>query len=451
MSELNILSEVKTRLNLTGTYHDNLINAYIQDVKDYLLDAGVSQEVVDNEVSVGVIARGVADLWNYGSGEGKFSDIFYQRAIQLTYKKLVAKPFKSINFIKNYFYEIAYENIDYEYANDYLKKKKPIINGACSSVRNGNWYGRNFDWTYDENAEFLVRTSRANGRYASIGLASGINGLTNDVVKSGVENELYKLVPFMMTDGINECGLVANTNVVPTDKGITTGTSAKISKEVEICSLMLVRYVLDHFVTAKDAAEYIENYMSVYVPSTLIDMGYETHLMIADEVDTYLVEFYGNETVITQMTKPYMTNFYLSDITLNADDTVYTPNDSGHYASENNISENGSGLERYNIIVENYTDADTQSGMRELMNKLKYSKAYEGAEWYTEFVGINGLTVDSEVEDFAEEISYAEKLYEHRIRNGKTWHTAHSVVYDIENCKLSVIVQEDGEVLNYEL
>lgn len=87
-NQLNLLNEVKTRLGLTGTYHDSLLTAYIQDVKDYLLDAGVDSSVVESNASVGVIARGVSDLWNYGSGEGKFSEVFYQRAIQLCYKKV---------------------------------------------------------------------------------------------------------------------------------------------------------------------------------------------------------------------------------------------------------------------------------------------------------------------------------------------------------------------------
>lgn len=86
MTDAELLEEVKTRLALTGIYHDNLISGYIQDVKEYLLDSGVNPDVVNNKVSVGVIARGVADLWNFGSGEGKFSEVFYQRLIQLRYK-----------------------------------------------------------------------------------------------------------------------------------------------------------------------------------------------------------------------------------------------------------------------------------------------------------------------------------------------------------------------------
>lgn len=81
---MTLLEEVKTRLAITGTFHDALLSAYIDDVKAYLKSAGVDAESAS---AVGVIARGVADLWNFGAGEGKFSEIFYQRVIQLSVNK----------------------------------------------------------------------------------------------------------------------------------------------------------------------------------------------------------------------------------------------------------------------------------------------------------------------------------------------------------------------------
>lgn len=449
---MTVLEKVKANLGITGEFQDTTIQGYIDEVKQFLLDGGVAEEVVNSDSSVGIITRGVADLWNYGSGGTSLSPYFMQRAIQLSYVKVKEKPYNVLNYIKNYFYEIEYENLDYEYAYKYFKEKQPIINNFCSSVRNGNWYGRNLDWTYDENAEFLVRTPNSKNRYASIGFASAINGLTNEIVKSKSYSDLYKIVPFMLADGINEHGVVANTNVVPLDKGITTKTIPKISEEIEICSLMLVRYILDHFLSAKQAVEYIENHVSVYMPTTLLNMNYETHLMVADENETYLIEFIGNETAITQMDKPYMTNFYLNDVSFNEDGKVYTPVDveSGHSASENNISDYGSGLERYNIIVENYENANSKTGMRELMNELKYTNAYRNSDWYTEFVG-NRLTVNNEVDDFEDIIERAAIAFQNRIRNGKTWQTIHSSVYDIANRKVSVIVQEDGIELEYSL
>lgn len=79
---MDILEEVKKRLGVTGTYHDEALNGFITDTKAYLFSAGVDNP--NDEKCIGVIARGVADLWNMGSGEGKFSSLFYERAIQLS-------------------------------------------------------------------------------------------------------------------------------------------------------------------------------------------------------------------------------------------------------------------------------------------------------------------------------------------------------------------------------
>lgn len=79
------LESVKSALGITGNYQDATLKIYIDEVKAYMKDAGVSTEVINSNVSVGVIARGVTDLWNYNGGAGKLSDYFYQRVSQLTY------------------------------------------------------------------------------------------------------------------------------------------------------------------------------------------------------------------------------------------------------------------------------------------------------------------------------------------------------------------------------
>ena len=79
------LEKVKNALGITGTYQDATLNVYINEVVAYMKDAGVSTEVINSDVSAGVIARGVTDLWNYNGGAGKLSDYFYQRVSQLSY------------------------------------------------------------------------------------------------------------------------------------------------------------------------------------------------------------------------------------------------------------------------------------------------------------------------------------------------------------------------------
>lgn len=82
MDKSALLEDVKTALGITGTYQDNTLLLYIDEVTEFLLDSGITE----NTITVGIVARGVTDLWNYGSGEGKFSDYFLKRAVQLSYK-----------------------------------------------------------------------------------------------------------------------------------------------------------------------------------------------------------------------------------------------------------------------------------------------------------------------------------------------------------------------------
>ena len=75
------LENVKTALGITGNYQDATIEVYINEIVDFLKKAGVSEA----DISDGIVARGVADLWNYGAGEGKLSEYFLQRAAQISY------------------------------------------------------------------------------------------------------------------------------------------------------------------------------------------------------------------------------------------------------------------------------------------------------------------------------------------------------------------------------
>lgn len=84
VTDSELLVKVKTGLGITGDYQDETIKFYIDEVKSFMISSGVKKEVADSELSVGCIMRGVADLWNFGSGSIKFSDYFIQRVIQLS-------------------------------------------------------------------------------------------------------------------------------------------------------------------------------------------------------------------------------------------------------------------------------------------------------------------------------------------------------------------------------
>ena len=76
------LEDIKTALGITGTYLDETLQIYMNEVVDFLTDAGVASA----NITKGIVARGVSDLWNYGSADGVLSEYFKQRATQLAYK-----------------------------------------------------------------------------------------------------------------------------------------------------------------------------------------------------------------------------------------------------------------------------------------------------------------------------------------------------------------------------
>lgn len=84
MSSEELREKVKTMLLISGNFHDNMLDLYISEVIAFAQSAGVPAAVLESEKIVGLAARGVADLWNYGAGDGKLSEYFIQRVIQLT-------------------------------------------------------------------------------------------------------------------------------------------------------------------------------------------------------------------------------------------------------------------------------------------------------------------------------------------------------------------------------
>ncbi len=84
LTDKELLAKIKAGLGITGDYQDEALQFYIDEVKAFMRSAGVSESAVNSSEAVGVIMRGVADLWNYGSGSVKLSEYFIKRMIQLT-------------------------------------------------------------------------------------------------------------------------------------------------------------------------------------------------------------------------------------------------------------------------------------------------------------------------------------------------------------------------------
>lgn len=79
----DMLAGVKRRLSESGTFTeiDATLTDYISDVCDYMIGAGVPEAVIASHV--GVIARGVDDMYTNNSGNTDFSPMFQNMLKQL--------------------------------------------------------------------------------------------------------------------------------------------------------------------------------------------------------------------------------------------------------------------------------------------------------------------------------------------------------------------------------
>lgn len=365
---------------------------------------------------------------------------------------------RSIKKIKPYFYtaDVNQSNLDYAWAikfyEDNFHNKKSVMTqrnfGGCSTARKGNLIGRNFDWFYNHSTTIVVRTQGGNGKFASIGTVSGSFALTEDVLDAREYVEMFKDLPFSLVDGVNEKGVYIADLVVPTgDLGHTTGTHAELPGDY-ICALMLPRYVLDHFATAAEAVEWLNNKAKIYAPSNGA-IEQELHFMLCDKTETYSVEFINNACVTKLLDKPYMTNFYLEGVSYKEDGSV----------DLDTVTDYGDGLERYALIQKAMAE---NSDMKDLMRRtLKYTKAYtidEGPDfWFTEFVGkseTEDLTVHSDRSLFHNRIEKFKQYFADRTRDdgNKTWQSLHSALFDLDKKTLSIVVQEeDMDEYNFSL
>lgn len=368
-------------------------------------------------------------------------------------------PFRGeLKKYRDYVYEVTYDSIDYFFAKKYYEEMRPHApTGACSALRKGDLIGRNLDWTYDTSAEFVVHTPAYGDRHAVLGIASGLTGLTESFVSGGSYSESYKVLPFQLYDGINDAGVTVSILVVPAELGMEPSTPL-ISKKDDINGLMLTRFILDKFSSAREACEYVRDYVSVWFSEKIIsDYGYILHYFVTDAEDTLCLEFvHGVASIVDLKEHPYVTNFYLTGITRNEDGSVYSPftQDNEHDAIKTNgITSHGSGLERYNLINRLYSTLTGHESMRELLNKLFYTRSYNIFTihprdwWYTEFVGSRNLTCASPASDYIPVLYTAAKMHLDTNRRKKdTWQTVHSSIYSVSEKTLRIIFQEEDRV-----
>lgn len=339
--------------------------------------------------------------------------------------------------IGEYLCRARYMAVDEGRIRRHLETKAIPSMGGCSAVWKGRFIGRNLDWLYNRQNDVETHCFGIGG-YAYAGVAS-------------MANIDWDLLPGYTQDGVNHYGVYCNINVVPDDYGNTVESVPLIEMRDKICTLMVPYYVLRNFRTARSAAEYIRDYVALFSPNALKEMHYESHYMIADINECFILEIVDGTVVLTE--HPIMTNFFIHGVTFNPDGKVWTM-ESGHSpVSENGITPYGSGLERYNYIIDNMPNNPDKESMLNLMSGLRYTNAYRtdtNPQWYSEFVGHyqQNVTLDTPIDDeyFQHVLAVARANYEAQDRDAANfWQTTHCCVYDLLLKRFWIVSQEDFE------
>lgn len=369
-----------------------------------------------------------------------------KKAFMLTILSALVAMFASCGFaatkhgdvfkLGRYLYEVTYD--DYEY--DEYASLKPVSyarrNFGCTSVRNGAFLGRNFDFYFDEVPEYVIHVTGNKFRYASLGVAYPFTAKFFE----DMGRDEYTALPWQTIDGVNENGVAINVNVCPVKDLLlhisTGGTHPEDPKYPDLNISAVVRYVLDNAKTAKHAIKLLE---SRNIVNDVLDNGrfsgteYGFHFMINDAKDCFIVEWRDDKMYYTKDDR-IMTNFFNT-----LDD--YTPH--------------AVGIERYELMEENYgMGGRSMDGMAQLMKKAAFSYAYDSRTTPPRFSDIGlGYSDHFKMDITNETIASNAKVRNYWINyitNAKVrrntpgiWHTVSTSVYDLQRLILRLYVQED--------
>ena len=344
--------------------------------------------------------------------------------------------------IADYLYEYTAEGYGTEAPSEALFDDGPIPVFGCSAVRNGNFYGRNLDFNINEICEFVIRTKATPERkHASIGVANTcFLNITNEMVAKGLSDELLKYIPWMMMDGINDAGLVCNINVVNMADIKDCPHTHTNEGAPQIMVMNLVRALLDNCGSVEEVKTFIKNHDIRPIPST-----WDGHIMVADPTKNVIVEFTGEKGSEVKFTETnIMTNFYNYQF---AKDGVFPPH--------------ACGVERYQILKDNYASSNSMEGMWNLLKMVRYTQAYKVSTepfWCSEYYDVIPSFDEHPREYWTKEkileqempvieveaYKVYEKTGEYDPENN-LWFTSHNSTYDIANKALWVTIREKYE------
>jgi len=329
--------------------------------------------------------------------------------------------------------------------------------GMCTGVHKGTMQLRQLDWYYNEEVEFVIKMNKClekGVKYSSIGVTAASPKLTWKIVRDHILNNRYNpyfdILPYLTVDGVNEKGIFAQSNVVEVN-GVEHININPTSKNDCCCSIMLVRFILDHVGNINELEDYLNTLHLYNAPRDKV--VYNNHVMVSDSLgNTRIIEFKENSFEIIS-SFPVMTNFRTNN--------GFKAN--GISADWTSVEHNGIGLERWEtgMTFVNDGNPETLQGFKTLRNELNYTHAYDrpfekNVTWLTDnlssdlsvcdaFNYHHDLITDDRKEIYDGSLSEYRKMYDNRSRidGNKTWITTHGAIYDLANLSCNLQTQQN--------
>lgn len=306
-------------------------------------------------------------------------------------------PYVSLERIVPYLYKVTFDELPEDDGGD-----NPIITACSSYVKDGKLY-RNLDFTYDKTASYRVVCDRFEGMSFITGLNDG-----------NPRDRIIAQLPYRIVDGINSDGIKVSTHVLFNDWG-WHGAGSKSIPLTRLPFLALTK-VTSMATIADDLEDVLGNLAST---AGLDALEYLIQVLVTDGTTTYVImpPTADNQAFVLQdiSANPKLANFrWVSSETVQRTDLQTRP----------------TGVERWNAMPCSLAD-------------LRFTKAYESNARLSEFIGINETTKASTDAELEAIYTSAHALYLERKRDGKTWHTMHSVVYG--DAMEELYIQENWE------
>lgn len=359
-----------------------------------------------------------------------------------------SKPYK-LTKLSEYLYDIEYFEFPFhdEVVSLYEEPEVPEVPepfGCSTFYYDGRMY-RNFDFSYNEDKTFIIH------------LPNGVEGIAYGSLDD------IDIMPYRIVDGmVKDKGIGVSVHLVPTERVISptpqTYRPRKYSAEQITYTFLdfLSRHTLEEVIFGVDYGNNLED-LSFALTHRLIAMGYSYMVNIfcvnypldEESVRAKSTDLVNYETLLSDYSKTHTMNITVTEggktfsakYPLNFD----TPNLYYKYA---------------NFIPNKSSTGDPLTGVEYPMGKerfalmpcnlkeLAYTQAYTG-NFLSEFFSPKaadrlGVSTPDYESKLTERQANALAVYNNRVRDGKTWHTMHSVVYNlIDGVFEHLWVQED--------